>query len=261
MDHKYSDFPAGRQQRILLYAQENGNVQIKELTQYLGVSEATVRRDLDELDAQGLLERTHGGAVYKGNTTSFERQQQEKMNIMFDEKRRIAKKAASFIRPGETILLDSGSTAYYLASNLGDIPDLTIVTYDLFIASSITLHPTSTMVVTGGMRRKGFNNVLLGSMVEDYIRNIHVDKVFLGADAIDYDYGISNANMLEASIKKLLVKAGNIVFLIADHSKLNRKALAKVCDFSEIDALIIDDTEDKSSVNQLEQKIKNIYLA
>lgn len=261
MDNKYSDFPAGRQQRILQYAQENGNVQIKELTQYLGVSEATIRRDLGELDAQGLVKRTHGGAVIRNNTTSFERQQQEKMKIMSDEKRRIAKKAVSFIRPGETILLDSGSTIYYLANNLIDIPDLTIITCDLYIASNIMLHPTSTMVVTGGIRRKGFNNVLLGSMVEDYIRTIHVDKVFLGADAIDYEFGISNANMLEASIKKLLVNAGNNIILIADHSKLNNKALAKVCDLSEIDALIIDDIEDKTLIKQLEKRIKNIYLA
>lgn len=261
MSQKYSDFPAGRQQRILEYAQEKGSVQIKELTSYLGVSEATIRRDLDELDAQGLLERTHGGAVIKNSTTSFERQQQEKMKIMSEEKKRIARKAASFIRPGETIVLDSGSTTYYLASLLSDIPDLTIITYDLFIASNIILHPTSTMVVTGGVRRKGFNNVLLGSMVEDYIRNIHADKVFLGADAIDYEFGISNTNLHEASIKKLLINAGNKVFLIADHSKLDRMALIRVCDLSDIDALIIDDVNDESIINKLEQKVKNIYLA
>ena len=116
----------------------------------------------DSLDTQGLLVRTHGGAVRKNdNTSSFEWQHNEKLTIMLHEKKQIAKLAASFVHEGDTILLDSGTTTYYLASELSDIPNLTVITYDLFIGGNLALHPTSTMIVTGGIRRQGYNNCLL----------------------------------------------------------------------------------------------------
>lgn len=262
MEQKTSIIPAGRHQKIVEYVKEHGIAQIKELADYLEVSDATVRRDLDDLDAQGVLMRTHGGAVRKNdNTSSFERQHKEKMMIMPDEKKQIARLAASFVQEGDTILLDSGTTSFYLAHELSEIPNLTIITYDLFIGGNLTLHPTSTMIVTGGVRRQGYNNVLLGSMVEDYIRSIRVDKAFLGADAIDFDFGISNTNMPEANVKKLLVQAGKQVILIADHSKLNRIALIKVCDLSDVDVIIMDRSVSANSLDKLKEKGKRIHLA
>ncbi len=258
MENKYNAFPARRHQIILQSVNEKGIVEIKELTELLGVSDATIRRDLNELDSKGLLERTHGGAIIKNLTTSFEQQQQERMKIMLDEKKKIAKTAAGFIKEGETILLDSGSTTYYLAENLSDIPNLTIITYDLYIASNIPIHPTSNMVVTGGIRRRGYNNVLIGNPVEEYLRTIHVDKTFLGADAIDIEYGVSNSNLFEASIKKLLIKAGKNIFLLADRSKLNRIAFVKVCDITDIDTLIMDEPKEKRMVQELNQRINNV---
>ena len=261
-EQKTSIIPAGRLQKIMEYMKEHGSVQIKELADYLDVSDATVRRDLDDLDTQGLLVRTHGGAVRKNdNTSSFEWQHNEKLTIMLHEKKQIAKLAASFVHEGDTILLDSGTTTYYLASELSDVPNLTVITYDLFIGGNLVLHPTSTMIVTGGIRRQGYNNVLLGSMVEDYVRNIRVDKAFLGADAIDVDFGISNTNVMEASIKRLLVQAGKQVILIGDHSKLGRMALIKVCDLTDIDGVIIDKAIDENSLHRMKEKVKNVYLA
>ena len=262
MESKFSFIPAGRQKKILEYVEEHGSVQVKELSEYLGVSEATVRRDLDELDSTELLQRTHGGAIQNTNKTStFEMQYSERIELMQDEKKRIAKKAASFIREGDTILLDTGTTCYYLSNELSEIPNLTIITYDLFIANNMVLHPTSTMIVTGGIRRQGFSNVLLGDMVEDCIRKMHVDKVFLGADAIDLDFGVSNTNILEASVKRLLLKAGKKVILIADHTKLNDVALVKVCDLTDIDELIMDNSVSEKEINYIKEKIQHIHLA
>lgn len=261
MEQKPTIIPAGRQQKIMEYIKEHGNAQIKELADYLAVSDATVRRDLDDLDAQGLLMRTHGGAMRKNDdTASFERQHKDKMMIMMHEKKRIAKMAATLIHEGETILLDSGTTSYYLVNEISQIPNLTVITYDLFIGSNLTLHPSSTMIITGGIRRQGYNNVLWGSMVEDYIRSIRVDKAFLGADAIDIDFGISNTNVLEAGAKKLLVGAGKQVILIADHSKMDRMALVRICDLTEIDAIIIDKNIEEGSLARLKEKIKKVHL-
>lgn len=262
MKQKNATIPASRQQKIIEYVNQYGSAQINELADYLEVSVATVRRDLDELDTQGVLVRTHGGAVQKNDpTSSFERQHNERLMIMPDEKRRIARMAASFIRNGDTILLDSGTTNYYLARELSEIENLTIITYDLFIANNIILHPTATLIVTGGIRRHGYNNVLWGNMVDDYIRNIRVDKAFLGADAIDLEFGISNTNVLEANIKKLLIQSGKQVILVADHSKLDRVAFVKVCELSDIDELIIDKNIDEASLSRLKNKFNNVHLA
>lgn len=262
METKKTIIPASRHQKIIVYIKQNGSAQIKGLAEYLQVSEATVRRDLDELDTQGLLVRTHGGAILKSdNASSFEHQHNERLTIKRDEKRKIAKVAASFVRDGEAILLDSGTTNFFLAEELANVQNLTVITYDLFIANNMSLHPTSSLIVTGGLRRQGYSNVLWGTAVEDFIRDIRVDKVFLGADAIDMEFGVSNTNVMEASIKKLMIKAGKEVILIADHSKIGKQALARVCQLSDIDKLVIDRNIDERNLSILKEKVKDVYLA
>lgn len=152
--------PAERQDMILQYIKARGSGQIKELAEFVGASEATVRRDLDELDHMGKVERTHGGAVSNRFGTSFERQHEDKLNLMQEEKLRIAQAAASYIKEGDTVFIDSGTTTYFMKNCLSDIPNLTVFTYDLIIAYALELHPTSNLFVTGGQRRPGYNNVL-----------------------------------------------------------------------------------------------------
>lgn len=259
-DKEFLAIPAGRQQQILEYISKNGSAQIKELAVLFNVSEATIRRDLDEMDASGHIKRTHGGALNGQHSTSYERMHSEKMKIMLNAKRNIAIQAASLVNDGETILLDSGTTAYFVGQNLADFKDLTVITYDLYIANSLVLHPTSTLAVTGGIRRSGYN-VLVGGDTEDYIRRTSVDKVFLGADAIDISFGVSNANLMEVSIKRLMLKAGKKVILVADHTKLGRTALAKVCDLDEPDLMVIDRDIPEDMLEQLKAVGTDLLLA
>ncbi len=249
--------PAERQKQILEYIDKHGCAQIKELALYHQVSEATIRRDLDELDRTGQIERTHGGAITTNRSTSFERIHSEKMNLMIDEKRRIAKKASELIKDGDTILLDSGTTNYFISQTLSSFKNITVITYDLHIANTVILHPTSTLIVTGGIRRDEYN-VLLGSITEAFISDLRVNKVFLGADAVDLEFGISNANLIEAKIKKLIIQAGKKVYLVCDHSKFGRTALAKICNLTEVDTVITDDGIAENIVHYL--KTNNVEL-
>ncbi|MFV0414017.1 MAG: DeoR/GlpR family DNA-binding transcription regulator [Oscillospiraceae bacterium] len=116
---------------------------------------------------------------------------------------------------------------------------LTIFTYDLRSANDITFPSSTSLVLTGGTKREGFN-VLIGSLTEDFISRLMVDKVFLSADAVDSQFGISNANLPEATAKSKLLRAGREVILLADHSKFSKQAVVQVCPLNSIHRIITD---------------------
>ena len=196
--------PAERQKKMIEYIEANTSAQIHELAEKFHVSEATVRRDLDDLDRQGALRRTHGGAIK------------------------------------DTVLIDSGTTAFFIAQALSRHEGLTLITNDLYIAYQTPLHPSSTLIVTGGTRRQG-RQELIGTMPEDFIRSTHVDVAFIGADGISVTGGVTNANFEEIGVKKLMLRAAERSVIAADHTKFGRVALARICDLREVDALLTDD--------------------
>ena len=254
-----NDLPETRKENILRYVDSIGSATIKELATALSVSTATIRRDLDELDQRKLIKRIHGGAqTARSSRTAYEAAYLDKSGQMVEEKARIGFAAASLVENGDTILLDSGTTALQVARNLSDKQNITVITYDLHIANSIELAPSSTLIVTGGIRRPDFG-VLTGSMVLDFIRGIRVDKSFLSADAVDIDFGLSNATFHEADLKKALISSGQRVYLIADHSKFGNLALIQVCSLSDID-LLITDTQLPEKYQRLLEKKNCEYL-
>ncbi len=205
----------------------------------LGVSVATVRRDLDVLATQGLVSRTHGGAVLLEHSTAYERLYSEKSSLFQDEKRRIGQAAARMVADGETVILDTGSTTFQVARHLVHHKHLTIITNDLLIAALVEFDPTTQVVVTGGTRRSGFG-ALVGDIAEDLLRNVRVNKVFLSADAVHLEHGVSNATFAEAATKRAMIEAGREVILVVDHSKFGGVALAKVTGLERIHHIITD---------------------
>ncbi len=232
--------PAERLKAVLAYIEANGSAQIRELADNQSVSEATVRRDLDELEKSGFIQRTHGGAMLLDQGASFERIYNDKMNLNLAEKRRIGAAAAVYAKEGSTIFLDSGTTSLQVALQLCSVPNLTIITHDLYIAAAVKFHPTTTVIVTGGIKREGYN-LLVGSLVENFIRDLRVDVVFLTADAVDIDFGVSNANYIEAGIKTALSKVGKQIILTADATKFGKTAVARVCPLDRVHLVITDD--------------------
>ncbi len=253
-----NSIPVQRQQWIMEYLEGNDSISIKEAANLCNVSEATARRDLDDMALAGLVDRSHGGAsLHKG--TGFEIFHAEKMKVMIPEKMRIAKAAAQLIRDGDSIFLDSGSTTFILAEQLLNMQRLTVVTNNLDIAYSTRLDTSSSMIVTGGVRRDGYS-VLVGDIGEEFIRKLCVDIVFLGADAISAKSGVYNSNFLEIGIKKSILESGKKRVLLADHQKFSQKALTKVCEISELDFIITDNGISDEDRKILEDKVPHVIV-
>lgn len=253
-----SSIPAQRQRIITEYLENNQSITIKKAAGLCGVSEATARRDIDELANSGSVERTHGGAViHRG--TGFEEYHSEKMKVMIPEKTRIAKEAVKLIKEGDSIFLDSGTTTFMLAQQLHSIKKLTVITNNLDIAYTTKLDTSSTMIVTGGIRRDGFS-VLVGDIAEEFIRRLYVDISFVGADAINVKSGIFNSNFMEIGIKKSMIASGKKAVLLADSSKFAQKALAKVCNIEDFDAVITDKGLDSETAKYIKAKGPNLII-
>lgn len=252
--------PAVRQLRVLREVEERGGVQVRELVDHFAVSGATIRRDLDSLAERGLVLRTHGGAIARTTSTSFETNYEEKRKAFTAEKRRIAIAAAEFVPDGETVILDSGSTTFEVARILAERKNLTLITNDLFIAGQISFDPSITVIVTAGMLREGFNT-LVGPLTEAFLRNVRVDFTVLSADAVDPAFGISNATFAESSIKQLMVEAASHTILVADASKFGKRALARVCALDEVDVVVTDEALSDSNQKALLQAATKLVLA
>ena len=231
--------PAERLKRISDYIEQRGNAKISDLAQELGVSESTVRRDLDTLVREGLIQRSHGGATWIRHSSSYEHVYSEKMLIRGDEKKRIGAFCAEMVRDGDTLFLDSGTTTFQIAAGLRRKKDLTIFTYDLAIASTVEFAPSTTLVVTGGIKRENYN-VLIGSVTEYFISRVRFSTLFLSADAIDEEFGVSNTGLPEASIKSKLIASAGRVVLAADSTKFGKVAMVKVSDLSAVQCIVTD---------------------
>ena len=213
---------------------------------------------MDELASTGKIERTHGGAVIHTGT-GFEWQHAEKMQEMIPEKKRIAIAAKKLIEDGDSLFLDTGTTTYLLAEELKEKKRLTVVTNNLDIAYTTELDATSTMIITGGIRRDGYSS-LVGDIAADLVRKLYVDVSFIGADAISVGNGVFNTNFNEIGIKKSGIESGKRKVLLADSSKFSRKALAKICDLQEFDIIITDSGIDEAQLRILKEKIARVII-
>ncbi len=252
--------PAERQKKMIEYVESKTSAQIHELAEYFQVSEATVRRDLDELDQQGALRRTHGGAIKMDRSTSYEQQYSEKMLLMTEEKQRIAAHAAKLVHTGDTVIIDAGTTGFFIAQALAHHENLTIITNDLYTAYQSPLHPSSTMIVTGGTRRRDHHE-LTGTLTENLLREVRVDLAFICVDAIDLTGGVTTTNFAELGVKRLMLDAAMRSVIVADHTKFGRVALARICDLKEVDLLLTDTGLDQDMLNRIKKLSVEIELA
>lgn len=249
---------AERHDKILRLIRERGSVEVNELGGLLNVSIVTVRRDLDKLASEGLIVRTHGGAIRNDlSRTTPEPPYDEKKKLYVEEKRRIGLAAAEMVEDGETVILDSGSTTFEMVRPLQSKRDLTIVTNDLIIAKELSSHHSLSVVMVGGLVRSGIFSSW-GTYAEEMLRNLNADKTFLAADAVDLKRGVLNTTPAEVPVKRLMIEAGRKVILLVDHSKFFKTALAKVCGLEEISHLITD-SDLPEEVGQL-LKIQGVAL-
>jgi DeoR family fructose operon transcriptional repressor len=243
--------PIERQEKIKQLLLEDGSVRVRKLCELLQVSEVTVRTDLNQLEEEGFLVRHHGGAVLVRHGES-ERSFAEQEIRFVAEKRRIGAAAAEMVQPGETIILDVGTTLTQMARLLQHKENLVVVTNGLNIALELEKYAKIDVLVTGGMLRR-----LQHSLVNPYatliLSQIHADKLFLGCNGVNATVGITNVNMQEAEVKRAMIKAAKQVIVLADSSKIGVVAAAAVADISAVDTVITDAKADREEVAALQE--------
>lgn len=251
-------FPEERRTVILSILNEAGRCRVIDLARKLAVSEVTVRQDLDVLEKQGLLSRTHGGAILIAKR-GYERSFNIEESAFQEEKARIGQAAAGLVSDGETIILDVGTTVTEIARNLQMRKGLTVVTNALNIAMLLEKAPEITVLVTGGTLRSKQHS-LVNPFGQFILERIQVDVAFIGVNGVEAEHGVTNVNMAEAEMKTLFLKAARRRILVADSSKIGNVALAKVADLRDIDLLITDEQADPEEVARLVEKGLDIKL-
>ncbi|MCQ4083606.1 DeoR/GlpR family DNA-binding transcription regulator [Streptomyces sp. RB6PN25] len=241
-----------RRALILDEVRRRGGVRVNELTRKLNVSDMTVRRDLDALAHQGMVEKVHGGAVPVAEASSHEPGFEAKAGLEPGAKEAIARAAASMVVPGSAIALSGGTTTYALAHHLLDVPDLTVVTNSVRVADVFhtgqrrsgsgtqrAVRPgAATVVLTGGVRTP--SDSLVGPVADRAIRSLHFDLLFLGVHGLSVEAGLSTPNLAEAETNRQFVRSARRVVVIADHTKWGTVGLSSFATLDEVSTLVTD---------------------
>jgi DeoR family transcriptional regulator of aga operon len=239
---------ANRFAAILEALSTNGSLGVTDIARQLGVSDATIRRDLKALEDERLLSRTHGGAMAHG--LMYELPLRYKSARQQEEKLRIARLAAERVTDGMVVGLTGGTTTTEVARALVARERLTIVTNALNIAFELAGRPSVKIVVTGGVARSE-SYELVGPLAEQTLGGINMEVVFVGADGISLDAGLTTHHEVEAHTDQALIGRAHTTIAVADSSKLGKTAFSRICDLSVVDELITDDKADPSIVSKL----------
>ena len=234
---------AQRQKAIVERVQSHGGARVRELVQELGVSDMTVRRDLEALADQGLVRKVHGGAAAVRSLATHEPGFEAKLTQREAEKEAIARRAASFVSRDSAIALSAGTTTWRLARRLVGIPGITVVTNSIPVAA--VLYPTSaalhqTVILTGGVRTP--SDALVGPVAVAAIRSLNIDQLFLGVHGMSLERGFTTPNFLEAEVDQALVEAARSIIVLADQTKWDTIGLSTICPLSGADVVITDDS-------------------
>lgn len=248
-----------RQQSILQLLETQGAVRVAELCERFGVSEMTVRRDLSELEQAGLIRRTHGGAV-SARGRSFEPPYLVRATTNQSQKERIGRLAASLVQDGDSVALDVGTTTLEVARALRDKNNLTVLTHGLHIAHVLSSHPLIRLIVVGGVLRAGELS-LVGHLAERTYREFHVDKLFLGVGGLSFDTGLTEFNLEDALVKQAMLQSAKERIVVADASKLERTAFARVGPLSSINTLITSAEANPDTLKRIEEAGVRVLLA
>ena len=217
----------------------DGKVVVATLSQEFGVTEETIRRDIEKLSNEGLAVKTYGGAVSNAMQTNAELPYNIRKKSNIDLKQKIAETVASMIKDGDRIMLDASSTAIYVARQIKSKKNITVITNSVEILFELADKTGWTILSTGGSLREGAFS-LFGSAAEKMIRDHYVDYAICSAKGIDSRMGISDSNEKDAEMKKAIFNAASTRILALDSTKFDKISFIKVCDLKEIDVIVTD---------------------
>ncbi|MFJ4616569.1 DeoR/GlpR family DNA-binding transcription regulator [Streptomyces sp. NPDC088812] len=256
-----------RRALILDEVRRRGGVRVNELTRKLGVSDMTVRRDLDALARQGMLEKVHGGAVPVVEASTHEPGFEAKSGLELTAKEDIARAAAELVVPGSAIALSGGTTTYALAHRLVDVPDLTVVTNSVRVADVFHVaqraagarQGAATVVLTGGVRTP--SDSLVGPVADQAIAALHFDVLFLGVHGISAEAGLSTPNLAEAETNRRLVQSARRVVVVADHTKWGVVGLSSFAALEQVDTLVTDSGLPDEARAEVSEHLRRLVVA
>lgn len=237
MINSTKDLAPARQHRLREFVRQAGSARVEEICRELGISPATARRDLQELETRGQLRRVHGGAI------SIESRLEEplfddKTALAAREKRRIAERAAALVKAGDTVYLDGGSTVLELARLLAERTDLTVVTNSLRAAIELSGRGPRLILVGGELRR--LSQTVVGPLTPSLLEQIHVDLAFMGTMGVTVSGGLTTSDPGEAFTKRLAMQRAQRVVLLADHGKVGHASFVQAGRVADLDLFITD---------------------
>jgi DeoR/GlpR family transcriptional regulator of sugar metabolism len=252
-----------RHQQILetLAAQQNATV--NELSRLLKVSEVTIRADLSQLATEGKVIRERGGARLAEERIRQEYTYQTRKSLNADKKRKIGQLAATLIKPMESILLDSSTTAVAVAQALKDneqLKDITVVPTGIWTAIELMCCPAINVLLAGGYLRHTTGSIA-GLPANDLLKNFNIQKAFLGAWGISIENGLTDTHLLEVELKRFIVQHVQEVIIVVDGSKFNQSALAAYANIEQITRVITDDSAPKEVMDKMSSRGVEILVA
>jgi DeoR/GlpR family transcriptional regulator of sugar metabolism len=241
-----------RKRIIVELIENNDQVQIAELAELFKVSEMTIRRDLEELDQQGVIQRIHGGAVNLDQTNKkIEPPIIKRTNEQLEEKQQIAKKVASLVNDGELIFLGSGTTTLAIAEELKERVQLTVLTNAITIINSLIPAEHITLIVLGGFLRRSEMS-MIGHFTEAALANLKADKVIIGIRGIDVEHGLTSDNLQELITDQAIMNMSENLIVAADHTKFGHVAAIKTAPITRATKIVTDSQVPDAILNSIE---------
>jgi DeoR family transcriptional regulator, aga operon transcriptional repressor len=238
-----------RRREILDMLHRDGRVLVKDLARHFHISQITIRKDLEFLDGQGTVQRTHGGALPVQAGALLDPTLREKEKLHRRQKAMIAESAVKLVEEGQSVVLDSGTTTTAIARALKDMAQLTVITNAINIAAELAGTHIE-VILTGGMLRKNSFS-LVGPLAEQTLRQLSADILFLGVDGFDTRAGLFTPNLLESQVNRAMVEIARRTVAVCDSSKFGRRSLCNIVPVSTIHEVITDKQIPKSDLQQL----------
>lgn len=250
-----------RHETILGELRGKGAVRVTELAAMLGVSDMTVRRDLDALDEAGLLDKVHGGATARTIRSADEPGFEVKSLRNTREKRAIAESAATLVQSGTVIGIAAGTSTWQMANYLHDVPNLIVVTNSIRVAEVLNQSGRTdrTVILTGGVRTP--SDALVGPVAELSLKTLHLDRVFLGTHGMSSRAGFTSPNLNEAQTNRAFVAAAQQLVVLADHTKWDVTVLSSFASLEDAHTLVSDSGLSINARGVLEGRVGNLLIA
>ncbi|MFB9276507.1 DeoR/GlpR family DNA-binding transcription regulator [Cohnella cellulosilytica] len=229
-----------RQQQMLEQISREGEVRVTALRETYGVTEMTIRRDLEKLEETGEVKRTFGGVIFVGRDVAL----QERVTLLSDEKARIGRYAAALIKPGESVFIDGGTTTSQIARFLPHGMNITVVTNALNVVTELSGKQIPVMM-TGGVYMEA-THCLSGPLAVQSLSGMAFHRAFLGTTGVTADHGFSNSNIYEAEIKQLAIRQATETTVVADRSKFGTKMLISFAPLSGVQRIVTDSLPDET---------------